>query len=557
MRKRSRLRRIGSLVMKAFMGSILVVLILILARTLSIAADASAASLIAYPKFCLGGWQNPQAASGKTEVSNADISSFTSANSAFLASTVAAQLFCGYFDLDAKASQPKAVTVTFHWNMVWPTSSNNSSAPSTAASSAVTSVTTGTTVSLAAIASSTSDLSATTTSSAATSTSDESFTSGQGYLISTSTGIIVPDTTADAATTTTDTSTDTATDTTAAPADTAPAAAASATASSTTSFLDSLLRLTALPADAQTLPNDASVTASTNDYAVFSNAFLQISYSTDGVRWTTAGKVTVDNWRDYTVTIPVTSWDDLRNLQLMVNSIPTTADKPDIYLENITLNVDYPASFSDVAGSAVASVADAIDSASQAVASLISPSQPTDTSAQDQSAQQPSSQPSVEPSAVPVPPPPVLVKKLTFAVGQESEKTQKVLPWYDSFTEKNVKKSTSTAPVMKPSFAPSANGTSLSVSGSCSMQYFVILLYANATDYLNNPNSFAYNFAGPCTNGSFTYDLSQAPVTIPDGPYYLMVAGENKIGPWVPMSDMQSITIGSVIEQKPAQSSGN
>ncbi|MDP2598567.1 MAG: hypothetical protein Q8P49_01920 [Candidatus Liptonbacteria bacterium] len=81
--------------------------------------------------------------------------------------------------------------------------------------------------------------------------------------------------------------------------------------------------------------------------------FLQISYSTDGTTWTPIAKVNENNWQNFTVTLPLANWDELRKLQIQVVGIPTTLNPtPKVYLDGMFAEVHYdlPPVFAGVFG---------------------------------------------------------------------------------------------------------------------------------------------------------------------------------------------------------------
>jgi len=70
--------------------------------------------------------------------------------------------------------------------------------------------------------------------------------------------------------------------------------------------------------------------------------FLDVSYSTDGQAWVSVGTVNVEDLSDFTVTLPITDWTDLQNLQIRVEGIPTTQDPiPAVYLDGMIMEVHY------------------------------------------------------------------------------------------------------------------------------------------------------------------------------------------------------------------------
>ncbi len=83
----------------------------------------------------------------------------------------------------------------------------------------------------------------------------------------------------------------------------------------------------------------------------------------------------------------------------------------------------------------------------------------------------------------------------------------------------------------------------VTVSGQCSDAYFVVLLFKNATDYANDSRSYIVNRAYPCSQGAFSYAISDLPSTLLNGTYYLLVGQEGKTGTWKPITELTEITI--------------
>jgi hypothetical protein len=70
--------------------------------------------------------------------------------------------------------------------------------------------------------------------------------------------------------------------------------------------------------------------------------FLDVSYSTDGQTWISIGQVNINNWQQFTVTLPISDWNDLQNLQVRIEGIPTTQDPvPPVYLDGMFMEVHY------------------------------------------------------------------------------------------------------------------------------------------------------------------------------------------------------------------------
>lgn len=74
----------------------------------------------------------------------------------------------------------------------------------------------------------------------------------------------------------------------------------------------------------------------------FDENFLKISYSLDGQNWIFISKVSNLNWENLTFSLPVSSWEDLRKIQLSVETIPSALDQlPKVYLDGFVMNVQY------------------------------------------------------------------------------------------------------------------------------------------------------------------------------------------------------------------------
>lgn len=70
--------------------------------------------------------------------------------------------------------------------------------------------------------------------------------------------------------------------------------------------------------------------------------FLELDYSLDGETWIPIQKVNPENWQDLTITLPISSWDDLKNVQVRVTQIPTLLDPvPHVYLDGMLLEAHY------------------------------------------------------------------------------------------------------------------------------------------------------------------------------------------------------------------------
>ena len=70
--------------------------------------------------------------------------------------------------------------------------------------------------------------------------------------------------------------------------------------------------------------------------------FLEIDYSTDGQTWVNLEKVNLQNWQNLTISVPVNDWNDLRNLQVRIEGIPTSLQQiPVVSLDGMFMEVHY------------------------------------------------------------------------------------------------------------------------------------------------------------------------------------------------------------------------
>lgn len=83
----------------------------------------------------------------------------------------------------------------------------------------------------------------------------------------------------------------------------------------------------------------------------------------------------------------------------------------------------------------------------------------------------------------------------------------------------------------------------VSVSGECSDAYYVVLLFKNSTDYLNDPRSYIFNSAYPCVGGMFSYAISTLPNNLPNGTYYILIGEQGRKGAWKPVTSLTEVTI--------------
>lgn len=67
----------------------------------------------------------------------------------------------------------------------------------------------------------------------------------------------------------------------------------------------------------------------------------EVFINTGGEEWVSVGTVGYDNWKNYTVSLPIYAWQDVANLQIEIRSLPTLDALPVVYLDGMVLEVTY------------------------------------------------------------------------------------------------------------------------------------------------------------------------------------------------------------------------
>lgn len=252
---------------------------------------------------------------------------------------------------------------------------------------------------------------------------------------------------------------------------------------------------------------------------VLSGDFLEITYSFDGVNWYAAGRANVQNWRTLSVSIPANSWDELKNLQVKVSALPILGERPPVYLDAMELKVESNETLGELTGDALAAVGAALEGLVEEppLPEIVLPELPV--------------------LEVPKPvevqaPPPAKQQKLSFKVDGAAVQVGPRLP--------------------VPKVAIGNGGLSLTVQGTCTKPYFVVLTYKSVDDFIKKPRSFVSNYAGSCSGGSFSYDMGHLPVDTRAGTYYLVLGEQGEEGSWEPISSLLPIDI-SPIEVAPVE----
>lgn len=479
-------------VLKIFLAFVLVTIGLASFRILFKASNVMADNLVFYPEFCLGGWEKPQNASGQTDLGEShQASDFTLENSAYLESGVASQIFCGYFPIEEREKIPKEVTISFNW-VLKNVNSNKNNSSSGASETPAPSVQ--------------ESIKEVETALESPATSESLDSEPKNDQTSQPPEPVLP----------VENSGDAASVETLAPESVSPETPSPVEAGAQ-SFLDIFAK---------------KVFAQENGLG---EEFIDVSYSVDGIRWVSVGKVSIGNFRDYTVKIPINNWEDLKKIQIMLNVIPTVEEKPDIYLDGMSITVDYDRPFTEAAQEGLENTASAVVSAldivGEKIISIVSVSE---------SEKKPESATTKEPVII-------KEKKLVFEIVGEVLSANTSLPWYSDSFRKQVKDKGFVS--KSPNIKVADSGKSLEISGSCHEEYFVVLLWKNTEDYINHPGAFASNFADLCRDQKFSYDLGSISKETLDGDYFILIAEEDENNPWVPASGLIPIKISSVMEE--------
>jgi len=287
-----------------------------------------------YPTTCLGNWQNVANAQGDPAAITSPTSTFSSADSAMYAGS-GTEIYCGGFIPPTFATSGDITNVGL--TLVW----QIGDAPAATTTVIASSSDTGSFTPAADDSSTVATTTATGDDDASSPVVPTTTPAVTPDVASSSDGTSAPVITPPPASTDGDGSSAPAPDTstptpTATPA---PAADPSATPPPTTSFVRQLIPVAFADDIAST--TDSSTTVVTPPVIPDQN-FLDVSYSTDGQTWISIGKVSVTNWQEFTVTLPISDWNDLENLQIRVQGLPTTQDPiPPVYLEGMLVEVHY------------------------------------------------------------------------------------------------------------------------------------------------------------------------------------------------------------------------
>ncbi len=298
-------------VFKFFLLSLILgVFLVIILNFVFSAKNVEADDLVFYPEFCLGGWEKPQNASGQVDVpEGSDASLFNLENSAFLKSGVASQIFCGYFPIEEREEKPDSIFVKFNWVMKYkpvPTSVIIESEPSLF-------------IPIEKVKK-----------------EDTFFESNKPEN---QTEQVEEEKIGDN--------------------------------SENSNVIDNLDSIESNQIQDEMAPVQEPAPSTTSSFFDFfikkahaqnfsSQDFAEISYSIDGVRWISIGRINQSNWQNYSANIPINSWEELRKIQIMINILPTTDEKPDIYLDGLSIVAEYNSSLAETAREGLENTANAV-----------------------------------------------------------------------------------------------------------------------------------------------------------------------------------------------------
>lgn len=240
---------------------------------------------------------------------------------------------------------------------------------------------------------------------------------------------------------------------------------------------------------------------------------LSIQYTLDGENWIELGRITAYNWNDLSFKIPISSVDQINQLQISLISLPTADSAATIYLDSLWLEAETDSAVIELAGNILETILETLT-----LQNLTNDSE-------------------VAPSPEPKETKPVKIKEYNFDIGG-SEKVDDELEWY---THEDIRKLEKTSKQDRNIDISTKDGSkSLVVSGSCKDKFYVVLLYRNREDYSKNPSSAVYNSAFEC-DGAINHRLETENLT--GGDYWLLIGEQGDAGTWIPVSDLRKISL--------------
>lgn len=290
-------------------------------------ANAGSASL--YPGSCLGSWQNPHLAQGRPEAQ--ELQFINKENSAIFLEGGIKEIYCGSFNGDLSESEIKLiknVNLKFSWLI--------SNEELTTATSSIIII-------------------------QPSATSSEAVAQNTDYIVNQILNNIHADEISVIVSTTTPEITITTAASDAQQETSNLGNAAAIATSSPTSFwwkkynfffaedqvsniqqaTDNTQQTTTITTTTTTFTSTA--TSSLDSPLAPSEDFLKVSYTLNGVDWQFLGTVNKNNWQDISFQIPVYQLEDVKKIQIKIESLPILNKTPYVYLDGMALEVEYDA----------------------------------------------------------------------------------------------------------------------------------------------------------------------------------------------------------------------
>jgi hypothetical protein len=284
------------------------------------------------PTSCLGGWTNPQNATGQTTVSPDAVGEFTANNSAVLPANTSADIFCGNFvGTIPKEKVPQKIILTLSWDVERQKPKEvivNDSFEESAGD---------------ILDSVDSNVDFTLIKESETQTGDTSQPDSEPVS---DTQTEEPSTPTESSDSQQDSPTDSISpDNSSSPPDSSDSGGDSGSSSEgPTSFLDYFFTKKVFADDE--LPTTPTQDSNINPQAqeLGTNPFLEVSYTLDGIHWKTLGRVDQEHLRYSVFEIPVpvhSTWEDMSHIQISIKNISSIDNTPAVYLDGMSLQVTY------------------------------------------------------------------------------------------------------------------------------------------------------------------------------------------------------------------------
>ena len=263
--------------------------------------------------------------------------------------------------------------------------------------------------------------------------------------------------------------------------------------------------------------------------------FVTVEYSTNDATWTPVDNANLE--------VDVRSWEDLRNMRVRIRVLRGGADLPTIYLDGMWLEARYiPEDGSETVdqvvdanpapqtggGGILDAMTEALANIPEAIQEFVDGGQNGEAPIIAESAPPPpTGGPEAQLASAPIPPAPPHpeFRFLAPEAGRDS-----FLGSLTSIFPKE--KEAENASRVRISF--DEGGEAISISGSCTKAYSVVLVFPVGVDPTIDPTRAIVNRAESCLNGQFQTALRQAeiPSILSEGEYVLIVAEQNEEDSW-------------------------